>query len=99
MLQASIKQLKGGNLGDVTEERVLTKQDNIPSHSTRLMVVCAEQVNKHEAKTHSDNLQRIHDVPEGYCTCVAQVSRNKRVWVPDEIVDLLDRDVPENHTE
>src|SRR5436309_11375525 len=67
--------------------------------STRFIVVCAQQVYQHEGETHSDNLQRIHDVPEGYCACVAQVSRNNRVWVPDEIVDLLKRDVPENHTE
>src|SRR5207247_10485835 len=99
MPQASIKQLKDGNLGDVTEERVSPKQNNVVSHKTRFIVICAQQVYQHEGETHSDNLQRIHDVPEGYYASIAQISRNNRVWVPDEIVDLLKRDVPENHTE
>src|SRR5437879_1016443 len=98
MPQASKNQLKDGNLGDISEERVFTKQDNMPSHSSRFTVLCAQQINKQEAKTHADNLQRIHDVPDGYCAGVTQVSRNKRVRVPDDIVDLLDGDVPNNHT-
>src|SRR5437899_11109513 len=99
MLQASKNQLKDGNLGDISDERVFTKQDNMPSYSSRLTVPCAQQINKHEAKAHADNLQRINYVPDSYCACVTQVSRNKRVWVPDDMVDLLDGDVPNNHAQ
>ena|SRR5437016_8988577 len=99
MPQASKNQLKDGNLGDISEERVLTKQDHLSSYSSRFTILCAHQINKQEAKAHADNLQRIYYVPDGYYACVAQVSRNKRVWVPDDIVDLLYRDVPNNHTQ
>src|SRR5437773_11449819 len=98
MPQASIKQLKDGNLGDVTEERVPPKQNNVVSHKTRFIVICAHQVSQNEGETHSDNLQRIHDVPEGPCACIPQISRTNPAWVPDDIADLPTSDLPQPHT-
>src|SRR5216683_878781 len=91
--------LKNGDLGDISQQGILTEQHNRGPDSPRFAALQAQQIQNHQAKVYPDNLKRIDYVPNCDGRQICSVAGRKQVGMPDDSVDPLCGKVSCNHSE